>query len=283
MDVLTEIEPARAAVRQAQRQSRTVALVPTMGALHEGHLELIRQSKGKCDITAVTVFVNPTQFGPHEDLEGYPRTLDSDLAHCRTAGVDLVFAPSVETMYQPDSTTTVSVRGLTAGLCGPFRPGHFDGVATVVAKLFHILPADAAFFGEKDYQQLAVIRRMVRDLNIPIDIVGVPTVRAADGLALSSRNAYLTASQRRQATSISGALFRAADRVAAGQQIVSALVEDIRAQIHMAGPVEIEYVDVVDPATLERITHIDRQARICVAVRIGPCRLIDNVGVDPCR
>lgn len=280
MNVYADILPCRTTVRGIQRTGGTVGLVPTMGALHEGHFSLIRAAKARCTHVAVTVFVNPTQFGPAEDFTAYPRPLDADLRACESAGVDLVFTPTVETMYPSGVKTTVHMGGLTDVLCGPLRPGHFDGVATVVAKLFHILPADIAFFGEKDYQQLAVIRRMVRDLNIPIEIVGCPTVREPDGLAMSSRNVYLTPAQRTQATCLSRALFDAADRVQQGERTVPAILGELCGRILVAGPVTIEYIDLVDAETLERLRTVDRPARICLAVRIGSCRLIDNVGVD---
>ena len=280
MNVFTDIDPCRQAVRAVQQAGGTVGLVPTMGALHEGHLSLIRAAKVRCTRVAVSIFVNPTQFGPAEDFAAYPRPLEADLAACERAGVDWVFTPTVETMYPSGAKTTVHVRGVTDVLCGPLRPGHFDGVATVVAKLFQILPADAAFFGEKDYQQLTVIRQMVRDLNIPVEIVGCPTLREPDGLAMSSRNAYLSPAQRRQAGSLSRALFAAVDRVRRGERNVAALVGGIREEILSAGPARIEYVDVVDADTLALLSIVDRPARICLAVRLGSCRLIDNVGVD---
>jgi len=263
-----------------------------MGALHEGHLSLIRAAKARCTRVAVTIFVNPTQFAPTDDFAAYPRPLEADLSSCESAGVDLVFTPTVETMYpgardpvarmesRTRTSTTVHVSGLTDVLCGPRRPGHFDGVATVVAKLFHILPADIAFFGEKDYQQLAVIRQMVRDLDIPIEIVGCPTVREPGGLAMSSRNAYLTSAQRNQATCLSRALFDAAESIRAGRRNVAAIVEGIREGIVSAGPAQIEYVDIVDAETLVLLSTVNSPARICLAVQIGSCRLIDNVGVD---
>lgn len=280
MNVFTDIDPCRQAVRALQRSGRTVGLVPTMGALHEGHLSLIRAAKARCTRVAVTIFVNPAQFAPTEDFAAYPRPLQADLDACKRAGTDLVFTPAVETMYPIGAKTTVHVSGLTDVLCGPRRPGHFDGVATVVTKLFQILPADAAFFGEKDYQQLTIIRQLVRDLNIPIEIVGCPTVRESDGLALSSRNAYLTPAQRRQATCLSRALFDAAERIRGGERNVAAIVQRIREEIASTGPAQIEYVDIVDAITLDLLSIVDRPTRICLAVRIGACRLIDNVGVD---
>ena len=280
MRVYGDIQPCHQAVRRVQQDGGTVGLVPTMGALHAGHLSLIRAARARCTSTAVTIFVNPTQFGPGEDFESYPRTWEADLAACRAEGVAMVFAPPVEVMYPEGARTTVHVGRLTDGLCGPRRPGHFDGVATVVAKLFNILPADVAFFGEKDYQQLQVIRRMARDLDFPIEIVGCPTVREPDGLALSSRNRYLAPSERRQAASLSRALFGAQAAVASGQRDVPAVVSRIRAEIVAAGPVEIEYIEVVDADTLEPLRVVDRPARIALAVRIGACRLIDNVEAE---
>jgi len=280
LNVITDIPVCRTAVRNVQWAGGTVGLVPTMGALHEGHVSLIRAARSRCSAVAVTIFVNPTQFAPDEDFAAYPRPVEADLAACERAGVDLVFTPSVPAMYPPDAATTVHVARLTDGLCGPHRPGHFDGVATVVAKLFHVLPADYAFFGEKDYQQLVVIRRLVRDLNVPIEIVGCPTVREPDGLAMSSRNAYLSDVERRQATSLSRALFEARGRIQNGERDAAAIVREIRLTIQAAGPFRIEYIDIVDPDTLEPLSAVDRPVRICLAARLGSCRLIDNLGVD---
>ncbi len=278
MRIEKEIGPSREAVRAAQREG-TTGLVPTMGAFHEGHLSLIQAAHERCAFVAVTIFVNPTQFGPGEDIEKYPRTPETDLAECERLDVDLVFMPEVDTMYPPGSQTRVRVSGLTEGLCGGWRPGHFDGVATVVTKLFNILPADLAFFGEKDYQQMVMIGRMVRDLDMPIEIVPCPTVREPDGLAMSSRNAYLSKGERKQAVSLSRALFAAKDRVTAGERNAKVVAERIHDEIHAAGPAEIQYVEVVDSGTLEPLSTIDRCARICLAVRIGTCRLIDNISV----
>ena len=280
MNVFSEIEPCRNAVREAQKRGGLVGLVPTMGALHEGHLSLVRAARTRCTTVAVTIFVNPSQFGPDEDLDAYPRTSQVDLPTCESEGVDIVFTPSVATMYPPGTATTVHVGGLTEVLCGRWRPGHFAGVTTVVAKLFNILPADIAFFGEKDYQQFIVVRQLARDLDMPIEVVACPTVREDDGLALSSRNAYLSAQERKQAASLNRALFTAARRAASGGRSASKLTDGIRAEILSAGQAEIEYVDVVDENTLKIMTTIDRPARICLAVRIGSCRLIDNVHVD---
>lgn len=281
MDLHHDIPTCRQAVQSAQRDGTLVGLVPTMGALHEGHLSLIRAAKERCGFVAVTIFVNPTQFAPTEDLDTYPRTLDADLRACEAEGVDLVFAPSVETMYPPEECkTTVRVSGVTEHLCGRHRPGHFDGVATVVAKLFSILPAELAFFGEKDFQQFAVIRRMAADLNLSTEVIACPTVREADGLAMSSRNVRLTSDHRRQATSLSRALFSARGIIDNGERDASRIISGIERTILAAGPAEIDYVEIVDAATVQPLSILDRPARICLAVRIGACRLIDNIAVD---
>jgi pantoate--beta-alanine ligase len=269
MNVIATIEECRSAVRQAQQSGKVVGLVPTMGALHEGHMSLVRAAKARCDFVVVTIFVNPTQFGPNEDFNAYPRPLVDDLVKFRGAGVDAVFAPSVEVMYGPDSRTTVRVARLTDGLCGPHRPGHFDGVATVVAKLFHIAPADAAFFGEKDYQQLMVIRQMATDLNFAMEIVGCPTLREPDGLAMSSRNAYLSPTERAQAVSISRALFQARDAVAAGNTDAKSIMEGARNTLVGAGIHLIDYVDAVDANTLAPLVKLDRPARCALPLESG--------------
>ena len=283
MQQITDIDACRNAVQRVGRTDQRVGLVPTMGALHEGHLSLMREARRRCGFVAVTIFVNPTQFAAGEDLERYPRPLQADLAACEKTGVDLVFTPTAGAMFPGDATTTVRVTELTTGLCGAHRPGHFDGVTPVVAKLFQILPCDVAFFGEKDYQQLVVVRRMVRDLNMPIDIVGCPIVREEDGLALSSRNAYLSPEDRAQAVSLSRALFAAQEQVAAGECSARALVGRIRERIEAAGPVQIDYIEVVDPESLEPVREVLGDARICLAARIGPCRLIDNIAVRHAR
>ncbi len=280
MEVIREIRPCFEAVRRLQRDGATVALVPTMGALHAGHAALIQEAKRRCRYAAVSIFVNPAQFAPGEDYAKYPRTLDVDLARSDAAGADLVFAPDAAVMYPVEPFTTIRVKQLGEGLCGPFRPGHFDGVALVVAKLFHILPADVAILGEKDYQQLVVIQRLVADLNFPIEIVGHPTVREPDGLAMSSRNVYLTPAERVQARCLSASLFAAMERVKEGERDATRLCKEIRRSISAVGPAEVEYVVIVDAKSLDLMRSVDRPARICLAVRIGACRLIDNVGVE---
>ncbi len=280
METCSTIQGTRDAVARLKSQGRSVGLVPTMGALHHAHRSLVDAARARCDAVVVSIFVNPTQFAPTDDFERYPRPLQADLDICRNSGVDLVFTPTVDAMYPSSVATTVHVAGLTDHLCGPFRPGHFDGVATVVAKLLNIITPDVAFFGEKDYQQLRVIETMVNDLDLPVDIVPCPTIREPDGLAVSSRNAYLSRSERQQATSLSRAIGSAAQQCAQGQRDASALIAHARRIIQDAGPAEIDYIEIVDSHSLKPIARIDAPARICLAVRIGSCRLIDNMPLD---
>lgn len=280
MRTATTIAEVRKALGPLRPAGRSIGFVPTMGALHDGHLSLIRAARRDCAYVLVSIFVNPTQFGPGEDLASYPRTLQEDLLACERVGTDLVFAPPASEMYRPGAVTTVRVSGLTESLCGASRPGHFEGVATVVAKLFNIVMPDRAYFGEKDYQQLVVIRQMVRDLDLPIEIVGCPTVREADGLAMSSRNRYLSVEQRHQALSLCQGLTEARQAAAAGNRDARALCDLVRRHILAAGPIEIDYVSIVDAVSLEALPRVDRPARICAAIRIGACRLIDNMPVD---
>jgi pantoate--beta-alanine ligase len=275
------IAETRRHVRAARTAGRSVGFVPTMGALHRAHWALVDAARQRCDYVVVSIFVNPTQFAPGEDFERYPRRLEDDLRGCAEHRVDLVFVPDVAAMYRDDALTRVAVRELTEPLCGRFRPGHFDGVTTVVAKLFNIVAPDSAFFGEKDYQQLLVIRRMARDLDLPVEIVACPTVREEDGLACSSRNAYLSSTHRAQAASLYRALQEVAQAVRRGQTDVAALIESMRRTILEAGPAEIDYISIVDPESLRDVAVVDRPVRICLAVRIGGCRLIDNLSVDP--
>lgn len=257
-----------------------IGLVPTMGNLHAGHMALVAAARARCDRVVTSIFVNPLQFGPGEDLDSYPRTLAADLAALETAGVDVVFTPSVETMY-PDggrSATRVQVAGVTDILCGARRPGHFDGVATVVAKLFNLVRPDTAFFGEKDYQQLAVIRQMVADLCMNIDIAGVPIEREADGLALSSRNGYLSAAERRRAPALAAALRECVDRLAAGERDFAALERQGTARLAEAG-FDPDYFEIRSAA----LTPPDagtRVFRVLAAGHLGRARLIDNMGVS---
>ena len=263
-----------------RQAGRRIGFVPTMGALHEGHRSLMRAARKGCEQVIVSIFVNPTQFGPGEDFQKYPRMLDADLAACQAEGVDAVFCPPVSEVYPAGSATIVTVKRLTEGLCGAHRPGHFDGVTTVVTKLFNIVQPDAAYFGQKDAQQATVLRRMVTDLLWPIEIVVCPTVREPDGLALSSRNAYLSPAERRQALSLSAALFRARDEILAGQKDVAALVAAMRERIESAGPCGIDYVEIVDADELTPLATARGRCLVALAVRIGGTRLIDNVVVD---
>lgn len=261
------------------RAGQRVALVPTMGALHEGHLSLVRAGQARAERVIATIFVNPTQFGPTEDFTAYPRGEGVDAAKLAQVGADLLFAPGVAEMYPAGFATTIHVAGLTDGLCAPFRPGHFDGVATVVSKLLSQAQADLALFGEKDYQQLHVIKRMARDLDLPVEIVGVPTVRDADGVALSSRNAYLTAAERRVVPALPRILREIADRLARGQAAPRDEVERGRAALLTAGFTAVDYVDVTDAETLAPLERIEGPARVLAAAWLGKTRLIDNMPV----
>jgi pantoate--beta-alanine ligase len=263
------------------RGAERIGLVPTMGAIHDGHLALVREAKRACARTVATLFVNPRQFAPSEDLAGYPRDESGDAAKLAAAGCDLLFAPDVNEMYRPGFATTVSVSGLTAGLCGPFRPGHFEGVATIVAKLLiHAMP-DAAYFGEKDYQQLLVVRRMARDLDLPVEIVGVPTVRAPDGLALSSRNAYLTPAERAVAPALHRTLAETVERLADGTTLAADEIARVLIALGRAGFQKIDYVAVCDAETLAPLVRVTAPARVLAAAWLGKARLIDNVPVVP--
>jgi pantoate--beta-alanine ligase len=261
------------------RAERPVILVPTMGALHEGHAALIRCARklaGKKGSVAVSVFVNPIQFGPKEDFSKYPRSWTRDLKICRRCGVDLVFRPSVEQMYRDNRSVFVEENSLSRYLCGASRPGHFRGVCTVVAKLFLILRPDIAIFGEKDWQQLAIIRRMVRDLDFPVRIVGHPTIREPDGLAMSSRNDYLTAEERAVAPAIYAAL-----KMAAGARRAGDILKSGRRLLEQIPGVEIDYLELVDAETIEPERKFSRPMRLAVAVFLGKARLIDNITVPP--
>ena len=274
------IAEARRAVRTARGQGRRVGLVPTMGALHEGHLSLMAAARAECEFVAVSIFVNPIQFGPNEDYQRYPRPIERDLAACREAGVDLVFAPSAGEMYRQERLTSVVVRGMTEGLCGRQRPGHFEGVTTVVAKLFNILDPDAAYFGEKDAQQALVLRKMVVDLDFPIAMRFCPTVREADGLALSSRNAYLSADERERALCLSRGLEAGRRMIAEGRTEAAAIAAAMRRIIEAAEPEKIDYIEIVDPHTLGPVARVAGPVLMATAVRIGRTRLIDNILVD---
>jgi pantoate--beta-alanine ligase len=257
-----------------------MALVPTMGFLHDGHVSLMREARAHADVVAVSIFVNPTQFGPKEDFSTYPRDLESDLAKCEAAGVELVFAPDAKTLYPDGYQTYVEVREVSQGLCGARRPGHFIGVATVVTKLFALFRPHVALFGEKDYQQLQVISALARDLNLGVDVRGCPTVREPDGLAMSSRNSYLDKEQRAKALALSRGLFAARDLAAGGERARAPLVTAVRAALDAQGLKE-DYVDLVDAQTLRPLDSLEpgAPARLLVAAFLGKTRLIDNVAV----
>jgi len=280
MKLLQKVADVREYLRPHRLAGRRIGFVPTMGALHEGHRSLMRAAREQCEQVVVSVFVNPTQFGPAEDFEKYPRPIEADQALCGAEGVDALFQPSVAGIYPAGSATTVAVSRLASGLCGVHRPGHFDAVTTVVAKLFNIVQPDVAYFGQKDAQQAVIIRRMVRDLLWPMKIVVCPTVREADGLAMSSRNVYLSDTQRRQALSLSAALFEARDQILAGQRDVAQLVADMRRRIEAAGPCTIDYIEIVDAEDLTPLGEARGECLAALAVRIGDTRLIDNVVVD---
>lgn len=275
---LGDVAALRARVGAWREAGEAVALVPTMGALHEGHLSLVRQAQATCRRVVVSIFVNPTQFGPNEDFSRYPRVLEADLALLAEAGADAAYLPDVATMYPPGFSTTVTVAGLTEVLCGPLRPGHFAGVATVVTKLLLQTLPDRAMFGEKDFQQLQVIRRAVRDLDIPVTIEGVPTLREADGLAMSSRNRYLSDEERRAAPAMHRVLRQVADAVRGGAPTGPALAEG-RAALEAAGFGPLQYLSVNDAESLTPLDRVERPARVLAAAYLGRTRLIDNVAV----
>jgi pantoate--beta-alanine ligase len=281
MLVLETIEDTQAACRALRRAGRSIGLVPTMGALHQGHLSLVRAAKATCDATVVSIFVNPAQFAPNEDLANYPRTFDADRAFLEREGVDLVFAPTVAEMYPPGASTWVEVADLGNRGEGASRPGHFRGVATVVCKLFHIVGPSHAFFGQKDAAQLAVLRKMVADLDFDLKIVGCPTVREADGLAMSSRNKYLSADERRQALVIGRALRIALNLAASGETSAAELIAAMRSVMALDPDVKTDYISVANPATLEEIQDVRDGGLLAIAAVVGTTRLIDNVLIDP--
>jgi pantoate--beta-alanine ligase len=271
-----EIAEVKKYVREWKRQGLTIGLVPTMGYLHEGHASLIRRAREDNDRVIVSDFVNPIQFGPKEDLAVYPRDFDADCRLCESLGADLVFHPEPEEMYAPNACTHVKVDNLTEHLCGVTRPFHFQGVCTVVTKLFHISEADRAYFGQKDAQQLAVIRRMVRDLNFPIEIVGCPIIREEDGLAKSSRNTYLTAEERQAATILYKSLKKGHAMIDAGETDAKKVEDAIRSVIETEPRAKIDYIEIVDWEELQPVAKIDRPVLVALAVYIGKDRLIDN-------
>jgi len=283
MEVAETIEDVRNLVSSARGEGSKIGLVPTMGALHVGHISLIEAAVKDCDFVVVSIFVNPTQFGPGEDFKKYPRPLEADLEICREAGVDMVFAPEPQHIYPVENVTWVTVEKLTEPLCGRSRPGHFRGVTTVCAKLFNIVAPDAAYFGQKDAQQAIVIKRMVADLNMPLEIVVCPTVREPNGLAVSSRNQYLTAQQKKDAANIYKSLQTCRRLIDAGTTETNQIIAEMQKILRQIPSGQIEYISIVDAETLESTEKIAGRILAAVAVKIGPARLIDNILVDAGR
>lgn len=280
MEIAKTIESVRSMVKAARSKGKKIGLVPTMGALHIGHISLIETAVKKCDFVVVSIFVNPTQFGPDEDFEKYPKPIDDDLQICRKAGVDVIFAPTGKEMYPAENITWVNVGKLTEPLCGRFRPGHFRGVTTVCAKLFNIIAPDITYFGQKDAQQAIVIKRMVADLNMPLKVVVCPTVRESTGLAVSSRNQYLTEQQKKDAVFIYKSLQKCKDMIEAGDTDTKTIIDEMCKILSHAPSLKIEYIDIVDAQTLQNLERIGGEVLAAVAVRIGLARLIDNILVD---
>ncbi len=281
MKISTTIPEARAASRNARAKQQRIGLVPTMGALHDGHLSLVRAAKARCDVVAVSIFVNPTQFGPAEDLSKYPRQFERDCELLAQEGVDVLFAPPVEEIYPAREITWVWVEGLSEKLDGRSRPGHFRGVTTIVCKLFNIVEPDVAFFGQKDAAQLAVIRRMVRDLNFPVEIVACPIVREADGLAMSSRNAYLSGEERIRALALNRSLRHVEQAFRGGERHAARLIAAAREVLAREPEIVLDYLEIVDPDTLDPVEQLSQPALAAVAVYLGSTRLIDNIILLP--
>ncbi|MHC4790241.1 MAG: pantoate--beta-alanine ligase [Planctomycetota bacterium] len=283
MEITKTIKSVRNLVKAARSQGKKIGLVPTMGALHIAHISLIEAAAKACDFVVVSIFVNPTQFGPAEDFEKYPRPIEADLEICKKAGVDVVFAPTTEQMYPQENLTWVNVEKLTEQLCGKFRPAHFYGVATVCAKLFNIVEPDIAFFGQKDGQQAIVIKRMVADLNMPLEIVVCPTIREPDGLAVSSRNRYLTEQQKKDATLIYKSLQKCEKLIADGVTDSKTIINRMRKILQKAPSIKIEYISIVDAQTVQPLDQIAGKVMAAVAVKIGEARLIDNILIDTAK
>jgi len=281
MQIIEEIEKIRSWSAQQKRDGNSIAFVPTMGALHDGHISLLRRGKEMGDKLVLSIYVNPTQFAPTEDLGSYPSDLEADLEKAKVAGTDIVFLPSDKTIYPNGYSTYVTVDGLTDTLCGASRPTHFRGVTTVVSKLFNIVTPDIAIFGEKDFQQLAVIRKMTEDLNIPVEIIGSPIVREADGLAMSSRNLRLSSEERKSAITLSKSLNLAQDLVANGQSNAQKIISEVNSMILTAPHTRIDYVEIVDPALLTKVDKITEPSLLALAVFVGNIRLIDNTILPP--
>ncbi len=279
--VISDPRALRRRAEAARHAGQRIAFVPTMGYLHRGHVSLLEAARERGDLVVLSIFVNPTQFGPNEDLSRYPRDLEGDLAKAEAAGVDLAFVPGERDMYPEPPLTFIDVRQLSDGLCGASRPGHFAGVATVVTKLFHIVLPHVALFGEKDFQQLAIIRRMVRDLDLDVEIVGMPIVREPDGLAMSSRNAYLSPAERQDALALSGALAAAESQFSTGERSAHEIVAAAAATLATVPTARIDYIELRDAETLATVTQIERPAVLALAVFVGKTRLIDNRVLRP--
>jgi len=281
MELIKTISQMKKISSKWKKEGQKIAFVPTMGFLHEGHLALVRKARELGDKLVVSIFVNPLQFGPKEDFRDYPRDLERDLSLLEKEETDVVFAPSAEEMYSPDFQTYVEVTKLTQSLCGAFRPGHFKGVTTVVLKLFNIVKPDIAIFGEKDYQQLQVIKQMVKDLNLDVEIVGHPTVREKDGLAMSSRNTYLSSLERNSALCLYKALLLAEKLVKEGEKNPQKIKKQLENFIHGFPFTKVQYIELVDPQTLEPVKIIDKPVLCALAVYVGKARLIDNKIINP--
>ncbi len=280
MEIVKPIENARRIIAAAKSAGKKIGLVPTMGALHEGHFSLIRAAKKQTDFVAVSIFVNPTQFGPGEDLAKYPRPFDADVKACKELGVDVVFAPTDKEMYPDKNITWVNVEKLGETLCGKSRPGHFRGVAAVCAKLFNIVQPDIAFFGQKDAQQVIIIERMVADLNMPLKIVICPTIREKDGLAMSSRNKYISAGERKDAALLYASLQEAQMLIGGGMRKSSEIVGEMEKILKISKQLKIEYISIVNAKTLDELDKIKGEILIAVAAKLGDARLIDNIMLD---
>jgi pantoate--beta-alanine ligase len=276
MQIFDTVSGLRAFLAAPRRAGKRIGLVPTMGYLHAGHLSLVSAARRECEVVVLSIFVNPKQFGPQEDFATYPRDMEGDLRQAREAGVDAVFAPAVEEMYPPGFLTEVTVHELTAPLCGASRPGHFTGVTTVVAKLLNIVGPERAYFGQKDYQQVTVLRQMVTDLCMPLEVITCPTVREPDGLAMSSRNAYLNPAERQAALVLARALHLAEERLAQGERQGARLTTTLRDYIAQEPLARMDYVAVCDPQTLREVEQISGPVLVALAVYIGKTRLIDN-------
>ncbi|MBN2644611.1 MAG: pantoate--beta-alanine ligase [Desulfuromonadaceae bacterium] len=276
MELIQDVQVLQQRMLDERAAGKTISFVPTMGFLHQGHLSLLEEGRRRGDVLVLSIFVNPTQFGPNEDFDNYPRALQRDMDLAQTTGVDIIFAPDASAMYPAGSATLVHVSGLTENLCGASRPGHFDGVTTVVNKLFNLVQPHVALFGMKDFQQLAVIRKMVVDLNMPIEIVGMPIVREKDGLAMSSRNTYLSDDLRRQGLSLITAIRTLCRSALAGERNTARLIEQAREIISAQPSAQIDYIQICHDLTLQDMEMVDEHAVVLLAVRFGATRLIDN-------